>query len=121
MMHFRKGSVADAVVERIMAISKSVRTGEPLSAGKGAATIHLERTANGDLMVTKTFERGEPELLTISNQAPGRRIPAGFTLVTPTDAGQSEDQPSAAPGFDPGGIVENAALGGNAITQILKT
>ena len=121
MMHFRKKSVADSVVERIMAISESVRTGTPLPESKGAATIHLERTENGDLVVTKTFERGEPELLTISNQAPGAGIPDGFTDVTPADAEQPEDQTTVAPGLDTGGIVKNAALGGNAITQLLKT
>lgn len=119
-MRFRTQSVADAVVERIMAISESVRKGTPLPESKGAATIHMVRSANGDLVVTKTFERGEPELLTISNQAPGGDIPEGFTDVTPANAGQPEDAQAVAPGIDTSGIVENAALGGDAITAILK-
>ena len=123
-MHFRKQSVVDSVVERILAISESVRTGKPLPEGKGAATIHLERTDNGDLVVTKTFEHGEPELLTISNQAPTTNgIPPGFTDVTPTvpPAEQPQDETTVPPEVDTSGIVENAALGGDSLTALLKT
>jgi hypothetical protein len=81
----------------------------------------MERGVNGDLLVTKTFEHGEPEILTISNQATGREVPEGFTDITPNNAEQpAGEAPSAAP-IDQGGIVENAALGGDAITQLLKT
>ena len=122
-MHFRKQSVVDSVVERIMAISESVRTGKPLPEGKGAATIHLERTDNGDLVVTKTFEHGEPELLTISNQAPATGIPEGFTDVTPPGAAeqQPQEETTVAPEVDTSGIVQNAALGGDSLTALLKT
>ena len=120
-MHFRKQSVVDSVVERILATSESVRTGKPLPEGKGAATIHLERTDNGDLVVTKTFEHGEPELLTISNQAPATGIPEGFTDVTPPGAEQPQDETTVPPEVDTSGIVENAALGGDSLTALLKT
>lgn len=121
MMHFRKKSVADSVVERITAISESVRNGTPLPQSKGAATIRMERSPNGDLLVTKSFENGEPELMTISNQATADDVPEGFTDVTPTGAEQPQPAAVGAAIADQGGIVENAAQGGNALDQLLKT
>lgn len=128
-MHFRKKSVVDSTVERIMAVSESIRTDTPVPEGRGAATIALERQDNGDLLVTKSFENGEPEILTISNRAAPAGIPEGFVDVTP--AAEENTQPGitgtdalgitggAAP--DQAGIVENAALGGDAITALLRT
>ncbi len=82
-MHFRKKSVVDSAVERIMAVSKSIRTNAPLPESRGATTIALERQDNGDLLVTKSFENGEPEILTISSKAAPAITPEGFIDVTP--------------------------------------
>jgi len=120
MMHFRHKSVADSVVERITEISQSIRTDTPLPESKGAATVHLERGDNGDLLVTKTFENGEPEIMTISGKAPTPEIPAGFVNVTPPEQQQPIEQQLDA-GVDAGGVVENAALGGDSINALLRT
>lgn len=120
MMHFRKKSVADSVVERITAIAQSIRSGTAPPESKGAATIHLERSENGDLLVTKTFENGEPEIMTISGNAPPPTVPAGLFDVTPPDSEQGIEQQLTA-GVESAGIVESAALGGDSLNALLRT
>jgi len=115
-MHFRKQSIADSVMERISAIADSVRTDAPLPTPRGAAVIGLARQDNGDLMVTKTFENGETELLTISNETPGAGAPAGLQEIATFDAAE---QTTGA--VDPGGIVQAAALGGDSLDTLLRT
>ena len=119
MMHFRKQSIADSVAERIAGIADSVANNTPLPAPRGAAVVSLNRQPNGDLLVTKTFESGEPELLTISNSNTAASLPTpdGFVDVTPAA------QPGALQDFagvDSGGIVESAALGGDSLDALLK-
>ena len=111
-MRFRSQHIADSVTERIAAVADSITTGEPLAQDKGAATIQLQRSDNGDLMVTKTFEHGQPELMTISGNAPDPGLPAGFTDITPQNTEPAE-QPLLADVAD-GSIVESVATGGNA-------
>ena len=118
-MHFRNQSIADSVTERIAAIAKSVASGSPMPAPRGAAMVNLERQENGDLIVTKTFDNGETELLTISNTntAENQPVPEGFVDVTPAEQpGELQDFAGA----DAGGIVENAALGGDSLDALLK-
>lgn len=118
-MHFRTKNIADSVTERITAIAENIRTGAPLPASRGAAVVQLNRADNGDLMVTKTFENGETELLTISNTAPGAPLPEGFVDVTPGEGEQSAPE-ELSPGVDSGNIVQNAALGGDALDALLR-
>lgn len=115
-MNFRSKHIADSVVERIRAISEVAGTDKPLPVSRGAATIHMERDVNGDLLVTKTFEHGEPEILTISNagSADDTQPPEGLVQI-----GEGEQDQDAAI-TDQGGIVENAALGGDAIQVLLQ-
>ncbi len=118
-MHFRSQSIADSVTERIAAIAKSVASGSPMPAPKGAAIVSLERQVNGDLMVTKTFDNGETELLTISNTntPENQPVPDGFIDVTP---GEQPGELQDFSGADSGGIVESAALGGDSLDALLK-
>ncbi len=118
-MHFRKKSIADSVTERIAAIADSIRTGAPMPASRGAAVVTLNRAENGDLMVTKTFENGEPELLTISNTQPTAPTPEGFVDVTPGGEGESASGQLSG-GIDSGGIVESASLGGDSLDALLR-
>ncbi len=113
MMHFRNKSIADSVTERIQAIAANISQGTPIPESKGAASINLERQPDGSLLVTKTFERGEPELMTINSQAPENAIPEGFEDITPPDA-------TSVGAVDPGGIVEAAALGGDSLDALLQ-
>ncbi len=115
MMHFRTKSIADSVVERITEISKNVRGMGPMPQQRGAATVALERQADGGLMVTKTFENGETELLTINQQTP---VPDGFSDITP----QSIAEPELAGAGAAGGqeIVQAAALGGDSLDTLLS-
>ena len=118
MMHFRKQSIADSVMERISAIADSVRTDAPLPAPRGPAVITLDRQENGDLMVTKSYKNGDTELMTISNQQPGVPEPTpGFTEI-----GGAKDKPAeqTTGAVDPGGIVQAAALGGDSIDALLQ-
>ena len=117
-MNFRSKHIADSVVERIQAVADNR---EAPVAKRGAATIHLERDINGDMLVTKTFEHGEPEIMTISNSAPedNTQTQPGFTEITPGTEQPGTEQPGIA--AEQGGIVENAAMGGNAINAILKS
>ncbi len=112
MMHFRKQSIADSVVERISGIADSVRNDTPLPASRGSATINLERQSDGGLLVTKSFKNGETEVLTINSQT---AIPEGFTDITPQGG---EQQASA--GVESAGIVEAAALGGDSLDALLQ-
>ncbi len=112
MMHFRNKSIADSVVERIAGIADSVRNNTPPPAARGSASVNLERQGDGGLLVTKTFENGETELLTINSQT---AVPEGFTDLTP----QNADRPLSA-AVDSGGIVEAAALGGDSLDALLK-
>ncbi len=112
MMHFRKKSIADSVVERITEISEHVRGVAPLPPPRGAATVALERQADGGLMVTKTFENGETELMTINTQT---QVPEGFADITP-QAGTEAPGVPAAGGSD---IVQAAALGGDSLDTLL--
>ena len=112
-MHFRSKSIVDSVTERIDAIAESVQNDTPLPPPRGAASINLTRQADGGLLVTKTFENGETELLTINSEV---QSPAGFTDVTP----QAEAPPASA-GVDPGGIVQSAALGGDSLDALIKS
>ncbi len=119
MMHFRKQSIADSVAERIAGIADSVANNTPMPPPRGAAVVSLDRQANGDLMVTKTFDNGETELLTISNSetAESQPTPEGFVDVTPAE------QPGALQDFagvDSGGVVESAALGGDSLDALLR-
>jgi len=120
MMHFRNKSIADSVTERISAIAQSVRTDKPLPESRGAAVVSLARQENGDLIVTKSFENGETELLTISNtsSAVNLPVPPGFTEITGAEA-PVEQQLSA--GIEAPGIVESAALGGDSLDALLRT
>ncbi len=113
MMHFRNKSIADSVVERITDISKSVRGVAPPPKPRGAAMVALERQADGGLMVTKTFENGETELLTINTQV---TVPPGFADITPQE---SEQQPGATPAAGGQDIVQAAALGGDSLDTLL--
>ena len=113
MMHFRNKSIADSVVERITEISENVRGVAPPPEPRGAATVVLERQADGGLMVTKTFENGETELLTINTDATA--TPPGFTEVTPQ--GGAEQTAPAAGGQD---IVKASALGGDSLDTLLQ-
>ncbi len=114
MMHFRSKSIADSVVERIGEIADSVqgKTGPPPP--RGATTVALERQADGGLMVTKTFENGETELLTINSQTV---IPPGFADITPQAGEQQPGGPPAAGGEE---IVQAAALGGDSLDTLLS-
>ena len=118
-MNFRNQSIADSVTERITAIAKSVFNGSPMPAPRGAAMVNLERQENGDLIVTKTFDNGETELLTISNTntADNQPIPEGFIDVTPAE---QPGELQSVGGGDDGGIVQAAALGGDSLDALLK-
>ena len=119
MMHFRKQSIADSVMERISAIAASVRTDAPLPAPRGAATINLERQENGDLLVTKSFENGETELMTISNQQPAiQEATPGFTEIGGAEAKPVGQQLSAGPEGQT--IVKAEALGGDSLDALLQ-
>ncbi len=118
MMHFRNKSIADSVTERISAIADSVRNDAPMPAARGGAVVTLNRDSNGDLMVTKTFDNGETELLTISNTTPTAPTPQGFVDVTPGGEGEGMTEQLSA-GVDSGGIVESAALGGDSLDALL--
>lgn len=121
-MNFRTKHIADSVVERIMAGSDAITKDKAAPEGKGAATIHLERGDDGDLIVTKTFEQGEPELLTISREAPPPELPPGLVDVTPGETQQpAEQQPQAGSSESDAAVVSNAALGGDSITELLRT
>ena len=123
-MRFRSKHIADSVTERIAAIADSVRNNKPLPAARGAAVISLARQGNGDLVVTKSFEHGDPEIMTISGNAPTPQLPAGFVDVTPDAPGRADIPPieqQLQAGIDTGGIAANAATGGNAIDQLLRT
>ena len=111
-MHFRNKSIADSVVERITEISENIRGVAPLPEPRGAATIMLERQDDGGLKVTKTFENGETELLTINTT---EQVPPGFTDITP-QGGAEQSVP--AEGGD--NIVQAAALGGDSLDALLK-
>ena len=111
-MHFRNKSIADSVVERITEISENIRGVAPLPEPRGAATIMLERQADGGLKVTKTFKNGETELLTINSQT---TIPPGFEDITPQ---QNVEQSVSGEGGDD--IVQAAALGGDSLNALLS-
>ena len=118
-MQFRKKSIADSVAERIGAI---VQGRASMPASKGAATVNLQRGDNGDLIVTKTFESGEPEVLTIASAGGGQPAapsdqpdPANLETVVPAEGSAVGALPDAAVS----GVVGNTALGGNAIDQLL--
>ncbi len=117
-MRFRSKHIADSVVERIQAVANNRDVKTP---DRGAATIHLDRGESGDMIVTKTFEHGEPEILTISNasRVDNSQAPPGFTEITPGAEQPGTEQPGVVP--DAGGIVENAAQGGNAIDALLQS
>lgn len=117
-MNFRSKHIADSVTERIAAIVESGAGAVPAE-NKGAASIQIQRGEGGDLLVTKTFEHGEPELMTISSNAATASIPAGFTDITPADQGAAPDQ-QLLTGVDQGGIVEAAALGGDSLNALLR-
>ena len=118
-MHFRSKSIADSVVERIGAIADSVKNGGPMPAPRGAAVVALSRQENGDLMVTKSFENGEQELLTISNQQPSSTEPPdGLVQIGGNE--QAPDDQALSGAVDPGGIVDAAALGGDSLEALLK-
>lgn len=111
-MNFRTKHIADSVVERIRAAAQ----GQPAPvAARGASTIQMERNVNGDLMVTKTFDNGEAEVMTINNSGAGdeSQPPPGLVQI-----GAGDQQPGIA--SDQGGIVENAAMGGDAINSLLR-
>jgi len=118
-VRFRTKHIADSVVERIQAVANNTTASV---ANKGASTIHMARTAGGDLVVTKNFERGEPELMTISGQEPEQQSSrAGFVEID-LNKQPSLDTGNQAQGVAPeqGGVVENAALGGNSIDELLR-
>lgn len=119
-MHFRKQSIADSVAERIEAIADHVEGRAPMPAPRGATTVSLDRQANGDLIVTKSFANGESELLTISNtnSAESQPIPDGFIDVTPGELPGEGD--GVAPGTPANGIVESAARGGDSLDALLR-
>ncbi len=112
-MRFRSKHIADSVSERIAGIADSIQNDKPLPPPRGASMISLDRQDNGDLMVTKSFENGETELLTISNSETDQP-PEGLVQI----GGAPEQQLTAS--TDPAGIVENAASGGNALDAILR-
>lgn len=120
MMHFRNKSMADSVTERITAIANSVRNDTPLPQARGAAVINLDRKENGDLRVTKSFENGETELLTISNQQPSStQPPEGLVQIGGDEVQPIEQQLSA--GIDSDDLLETAALGGDALDALIKS
>ncbi len=92
-----------------------------MPAPRGASVISLARQDNGDLMVTKSFENGEQELMTISNSGPDKNNPPeGLVQI---GGEQQEAPPPIEQQLDAdlsgAGIAENAATGGNAIDAIL--
>ncbi len=118
-MHFRNKSIADSVTERIAAIAESITENKPLPAPRGSAVVSLDRQENGDLMVTKSFENGETELLTISSQQPSStQPPEGIVQIGGDQVAPVEQQLSA--GIDDGGILESAALGGDSLDALLR-
>ena len=120
MMHFRSKSIADSVVERITEIAEHIRGDGPLPPPRGAAVVQLNRQENGDLMVTKTFENGETELLTISAQQPSRtEPPEGIVQIGGDQSALQEaaQQPVPGEGDD---IVQAAALGGDSLNALLS-
>ncbi len=116
-MRFRSKHIADSVTERIQAIAKNIESGTPIPESRGAATVTLQRSENGDLLVTKTFESGEPELLTISGEQPAPQLPDGTTDVTPDV--QQEEGPGLA-GAQSSGIAEGIAGGGDSLDTLLR-
>ena len=116
MMNFRNKSIADSVVERIGDISKNIRGVAPIPAPRGAAMVALERQADGGLMVTKTFENGETELLTINTQV---EVPPGFADITPQAGAEQVGGEPAAPAAGGEEIVQSAALGGDSLDTLL--
>lgn len=118
-MHFRTKSIADSVTERITAIAESVRNNSPMPASRGSAVVSLNRGQGGELMVTKTFENGETELLTISNQEPSStQPPEGIVQIGGDETAPVEEQLSA--GIGDGGILESAALGGDSLDALVR-
>lgn len=112
-MHFRNKSIADSVVERISAIADNVSGKAAPAPSRGSTTVALERQADGGLMVTKTFDNGETELLTINSQTV---IPPGFADITPQGPAEQPGEPPAAGGEE---IVQAAALGGDSLDTLL--
>ncbi len=118
-MRFRSKSIADSVTERISDIAESVRNGGPPPPPRGAAVVNLSRQENGDLMVTKSFENGETELLTISNQEPSStEPPEGLVQIGGNEQAPDDQESSGA--VDTGGIVDAAALGGDSLDALLQ-
>lgn len=112
-MRFRSKHIADSVTERIAAIAANIESGTPIPESRGPATVSLERSPNGDLLVTKSFESGEPELMTISGTSQPAPLEPGMIDVTPP----AEQETT---GVDPGGIVETAAMGGDSLDALLR-
>ncbi len=102
-----------------MAISEKIRTGAPLPPSRGSAVIKMNRIDNGDLLVTKTFENGITELLTISNSQADPTLPEGFEDVTSGGGGEGAPEQLSA-GADASTIVQSAALGGDSLDALLK-
>lgn len=117
-MHFRSKSIADSVVERIGEIAEAVQSNGPMPTPRGAAVVQLSRQENGDLMVTKSFENGETELLTISNQQPSSTEPPEGLVQIGGDEQAPDDQETSG-AVDPSGIVDAAALGGDSLDALL--
>ena len=84
--------------------------------------VNLSRTETGDLMVTKSFENGETELLTISNTAApaAAELPDGFIDVTPGDDSAPGIEQQLSAGGASSSIVESAALGGDSLDALLR-
>ena len=119
-IRFRNASVADSVVERITAMADHILSGTPMPSARGSAVVSLDRSESGELMVTKTFDNGETELLTISNQQQSSmQPPEGVVQIGGDEAPPPEQQLEA--GGEAAGIASAAALGGDSLDALLRT
>jgi len=109
-MRIRTRHVADSVVERLLEVAKAVGADRQIKEPTDSS-VTLARGANGELIVTKTLSDGTFETMTI--EAPTDDA----TEVEPAEQpGELQDFAGA----DAGGIVENAALGGDSLDALLR-
>ena len=109
-LRIRTRHVADSVVDRIMEVIAAVGSERDIKEPTNR-TVSMSRGANGELIVTKTLTDGTFETMIID--APSDDV----ADVTPAE--QPGEQQDFA-GADAGGIVENAALGGDSLDALLK-
>ena len=109
-LRIRTRHVADSVVDRLLEAAAAVNAQRDIKEPTDSS-VSLIRGENGELIVTKTLTDGTFETMIID--APSDNV----ADVTPAEQpGEQQDFTGA----DAGGIVENAALGGDSLDALLK-